>query len=84
VSKEEFPFSMKVLIAGICGFVGSVLARRLQKDLPRILEKQNRLQMSHVLFRCPRINHQGSSLFSMGHRRTQRCFEQKAPKVSKN
>jgi hypothetical protein len=26
--------------------------------LSRILEKQNLLQMSQVLFRCPRINHQ--------------------------
>jgi len=26
--------------------------------MARILEKQNLLQMSQVLFRCPRINHQ--------------------------
>jgi hypothetical protein len=29
----------------------------------RILEKQNWLQMSQVLFRCPRINHQVVLLF---------------------
>ena len=29
----------------------------------RILEKQNWLQMSQVLFRCPRINHQLVLLF---------------------
>jgi hypothetical protein len=33
------------------------------KTLPGILEKQNRLQMSQVLFHCPRINQQVVLLF---------------------
>jgi CDP-paratose 2-epimerase len=31
---DKFRFSMKVLIAGICGFVGSVLARRIRETTP--------------------------------------------------
>jgi hypothetical protein len=35
----------------------------LKSSLARILEKQNRLQMSQVLFHCPLINHQVVLLF---------------------
>jgi len=34
VINDKFPFSMKVLIAGICGFVGSALARRIRETTP--------------------------------------------------
>ena len=46
-------------------FLGEKLSRVKLKleDAARILEKQNRLQMSQVLFRCLCIDHQAVLLF---------------------